>query len=127
MTKQEVKEKLHKFMGLVLKEKTLQEKLLNLKLMSNDKEVLKERIREQDRLLDEISNLRKKEILPLIEEVAKFVSIRQKEMFEEREAKGEQFTEEEYYSMIADASMDLALDENVRDLMEEITADTLEE
>ena len=114
-------------MGFILKEKDLQERLLNLKLMSNDTNVLKERIQEQNRLLDEISELRKKDILPLIEEVTKFVSIKQNEMFEKKEAKGEQFTEEEYYTMLTDASMELSMDDNLRELMEEITADTFEE
>jgi len=94
MTKQEVKEKMKQFVDLVLREKELQEKLLNLTMRTGDKKELQNRLAQHDRMIEEIEDIRQNKILPMMEEMAAFINKRRKEIEEEKKARGEKFGEE---------------------------------
>ncbi len=113
MTKQEIKEKMKEFTGYILQEKEIKEKLLKLRLVASDMKILKDRIAEQDNLLAEIESLRKEKMLPLIEEIAQFISKRQKEIMED-----ESITAKDLDSMVENARKDLENDKVLKDFLE---------
>lgn|GEM_PF-5160847 len=126
MTKQEVLEKLYQFIEYLLKEKELREKLLKLKLHSNDLDVLKSRIREHDELIEEIEKNRKENILPMAEELAEFIGERHKQIVEEKAARGEEFTEEEYRNMMQKAVKEMSNDPKLKELIKKFSVTSLE-
>jgi 6-pyruvoyl-tetrahydropterin synthase len=120
VTKQEVKEKMKQFTGYILQEKEIKEKLLKLKLVASDMKILKDRIAEQDNLLAEIDILRKEKMLPLIEEIAQFISKRQKEIIED-----ESITDKDLDSMVESARKEMANDKTFKDFVEKFKAGTI--
>lgn len=125
MTKQEVKEKMRQFIDLILREKELREKLLCLNMRTTDRDELRKRIAEHDSMIAEIEDIRMKKVLPMMEEMAAFVSKRQKEVMEEKKAKGEEFGEKEYYTMLVDANFALGNDESFKKLIENTAPELL--
>lgn len=76
MTREEVQQRLDAFMGLLDQEQVLKEELLALRLYGRraTEDEVAEQLARHDELIREIERLRAEEMLPLLEEVAAFVS-----------------------------------------------------
>lgn len=76
MTREEVQQRLDAFMGLLDQEQLLKEELLALRLYGRraTEDEVAEQLARHDELIREIERLRAEEMLPLLEEVAAFVS-----------------------------------------------------
>lgn len=74
MTKQDVKERMNTFIEAMKKEKEIKEKLLTMHLRKDNIEELETELLNHDQLIEEIKQIREKEILPIIKELTEFVS-----------------------------------------------------
>lgn len=76
MTREEVQERLDAFMVLLDQEQILKEELLALRLYGRraTEDEVGEQLARHDELIREIERLRSEDMLPLLEEVAAFVS-----------------------------------------------------
>lgn len=76
MTREEVQERLDAFMVLLDQEQILKEELLALRLYGRraTEDEVGEQLARHDELIREIERLRHEDMLPLVEEVAVFVS-----------------------------------------------------
>lgn len=75
MTREEVQERLDRFLALLDQEQELREELLALPLHGRHAvdEVVAEALSDQDELITEIERLRTEEMLPILEEIAEFI------------------------------------------------------
>lgn len=120
MTKQEVKEKMSRFLNFVSREKELYDRLLNIKMQSKDLEVLKDRMKEHDRLIEEIDSIRNKNILPMARELCEFIAQEKKKLMEEKERQGEKITEQEAEKIMNKAAMDVMKEGVINALIKEM-------
>jgi len=95
MTQQDVKEKMQKFIGFMSREKELRDRLLKIKMQAKDLTVLKDKISEHDRIIEEIDSIREKGIFPIAEELCEFLAETKKRIIREKEAQGEKITEKQ--------------------------------
>jgi hypothetical protein len=72
-SQEEVAQKMAEFNGYVMKEKELQEELLALDI-SGSKDKVKLRVHRHDEILEEIKILRMEKMMPILEEMTKFVA-----------------------------------------------------
>ena len=75
MTREEVQERLDRFLALMDREQELREELLALPLHGRHAvdEVVAEALSDQDELITEIERIRTEEMLPILEEIAEFI------------------------------------------------------
>lgn len=84
MTREEVQARLDAFLALLQREQEVKEELLALKMMGHKatEEALKEKLQRQNDLLAEVERLRHEEMLPILEELASFISEAQQQVRE---------------------------------------------
>ncbi|MBI3926460.1 MAG: hypothetical protein HY319_13045 [Armatimonadetes bacterium] len=76
MTREDVEQRFATFLGLLDREQALKEELLHLKLRGRREEQAEvaERLRRHDEILEEIEDIRHREMLPILEELARFIA-----------------------------------------------------
>lgn len=78
MTREEVQERFDTFLALLDREQELKEELLRLKLRGtrDEKDQIAERVARHDELIQAIEELRHREMLPILEDLAAFIGSR---------------------------------------------------
>lgn len=120
MTKQEVREKMNLFLTFVSREKELYDKLLKIKMQSKDVEVLKERMDEHDRMIEEIDSIRNNNILPMAKELCEFLGQEKKRIMEEKKKLGEEVTEAEVEKIMNKAALDVMKEGVINAIIKEL-------
>ncbi|MBT9582927.1 hypothetical protein IV102_06230 [bacterium] len=76
MTRGEVEERLERFLALIDQQQGLREELLQLKMWGKraTEDAVADRLGRQAEMIEEIERLRNEEMLPILEELAAFIS-----------------------------------------------------
>lgn len=76
MTRGDVEERLERFLALIDQQQGLREELLQLKMWGKraTQEAVADRLGRQAEMIEEIERLRNEEMLPILEELAAFIS-----------------------------------------------------
>ena len=76
MTRSDVEERLERFLALIDQQQGLREELLQLKMWGKraTEDAVADRLGRQAEMIEEIERLRSEEMLPILEELAAFIS-----------------------------------------------------
>lgn len=76
MTRSDVEERLERFLALIDQQQGLREELLQLKMWGKraTEDAVADRLGRQAEMIEEIERLRNEEMLPILEELAAFIS-----------------------------------------------------
>lgn len=74
MKKQDVQERMRKFIELMQRERALKEDLLAMKFHGDDKKDLEKNLSKHDQIMEKIENIRQKEMIPILDELVEFIA-----------------------------------------------------
>jgi hypothetical protein len=80
MTRQEVQERMERFIALSNRETELKEELLDLELTGPDRKRIEKNLARHDEILREIEALRRDGMLPILNELAEFIAKKKAEL-----------------------------------------------